>query len=210
MSADRPRLLQDEVRHELGGPDHLAEVNVLLVGMSHGEPARPAGGESAPFAIARPIMVGYTPLTQGREDELRPASPAGRKENKAVAEALFEKLDCLMFNVGDLEEALQFYREKLGLPLAWRTEGAAGLRVGESELVICQGPPREPETDIKVASAQEAARLFVEAGGSIVADPFDISIGKCVVVADPWGNKLVLLDSTKGTLRTDKDGWVKP
>lgn len=126
-----------------------------------------------------------------------------------MSEALFQKLDCLMFNVGDLEGALHFYRDKLGLPLAWRTKGAAGVRVGESELVICQGPPREPETDIMVASAEKAAGAFVEAGGSIVTGPFDIRIGKCVVVADPWGNKLVLLDSTKGALQPDKDGWVE-
>ena len=125
-----------------------------------------------------------------------------------MSEALFQNIDCLMFNVGDLDAALRFYRDKLGLSLAWRTDQSAGLHVGESELVIGLRNPREPETDIKVASAEEAAQRFVEAGGSIVTGPFDIKIGKCVVVADPWGNKLVLLDSTKGTLKTDKDGWV--
>jgi len=114
----------------------------------------------------------------------------------------------LMFNVQDLDAALSFYRDKLGLPLAWRTETGLALRVGDSELVLNKGDPREPETDIMVASAEDAARRFVAAGGSIVAGPFDIKIGKCVVVADPWGNKLVLLDSTKGLLKTDKDGFV--
>jgi catechol 2,3-dioxygenase-like lactoylglutathione lyase family enzyme len=123
-------------------------------------------------------------------------------------EPLFRKIDCLMFNVKDLDAALSFYRDKLGLPLAWRTETGLALRVGDSELVLDKGDPREPETDIMVASAEDAARRFVAAGGSIVAGPFDIKIGKCVVVADPWGNKLVLLDSTKGLLKTDKDGFV--
>jgi len=123
-------------------------------------------------------------------------------------EPLFGKIDCLMFNVKDLDAALSFYRDKLGLPLAWRTETGLALRVGDSELVLNKGDPREPETDIKVASAEDAARRFVAAGGSILAGPFDIKIGKCVVVADPWGNKLVLLDSTKGLLKTDKDGFV--
>jgi len=123
-------------------------------------------------------------------------------------EPLFQNIDCLMFNVQDLDAALSFYRDKLGLPLAWRTETGLALRVGDSELVLNKGDPREPETDIMVASAEDAARRFVAAGGSIVAGPFDIKIGKCVVVADPWGNKLVLLDSTKGLLKTDKDGFV--
>jgi catechol 2,3-dioxygenase-like lactoylglutathione lyase family enzyme len=123
-------------------------------------------------------------------------------------EPLFRKIDCLMFNVQDLEAALSFYRDKLGLPLAWRTKTGAAFRVGESELLLNQGQPREPETDILVASAEHAARAIVEAGGIIVAGPFDIKIGKCVVVADPFGNKLVLLDATKGLLRTDEKGFV--
>ena len=125
-----------------------------------------------------------------------------------MSEPLFQKIDCLMFNVGNLEGALSFYRDKLGLPLAWRTETGAAFQVGESELVIGQGEPREPETDIMVASAEDAVDRVVDAGGAVVAGPFDIKIGKGVVVADPWGNKLVLLDSTKGTLKTDENGWV--
>lgn len=121
---------------------------------------------------------------------------------------LFQNIDCFMFKVPNVDAALAFYRDKLGLPLAWRTETGLALQVGESELVLSTQHQRPPETDIKVASAEEAARQFVEAGGSIVAGPFDIKIGKCVVVADPWGNQLVLLDSTKGLLKTDKDGFV--
>ena len=34
------------------------------------------------------------------------------------------------------------------------------------------------------------------------------AIGKCAVVADPWGNTLVMLDMTKGRLTTDADGNV--
>jgi hypothetical protein len=49
---------------------------------------------------------------------------------------------------------------------------------------------------------------FVEAGGSIVVPPFDIQIGRCVVVADPWGNRLVLLDMSKGPLMADARGNV--
>ena len=125
-----------------------------------------------------------------------------------MTEPLFNKIDCLMFNVEDVEAGLSFYRDKLGLELVWRTDNAAGLRVGQSELVIRQGPSKPPETDIEVNSAEFAARRFVEAGGSVQVEPFDIKIGKCVVVADPWGNQLVLLDSTKGLLKTDKDGNV--
>lgn len=48
----------------------------------------------------------------------------------------------------------------------------------------------------------------VEAGGTIVVAPFDIQVGRCVVVGDPWGTPLVLLDTSKGLLVTDADGNV--
>jgi hypothetical protein len=42
----------------------------------------------------------------------------------------------------------------------------------------------------------------------VVAEPFDIPIGRLAVVADPFGNRLVLLDTTKGTYKTDEFGAV--
>jgi lactoylglutathione lyase len=122
---------------------------------------------------------------------------------------LFLNVDCLSLPVKDLGAALTFYRDKLGHSLVWRTKGSAGLRMGDgpSELVLRESTD-PPETDILVESAEEAARRFVEAGGKIVAGPFDIKIGRCVVVDDPWGNQLVLLDATKGLLRTDARGNV--
>ncbi len=105
---------------------------------------------------------------------------------------LFTNIDCTMLPVTDLDAAIAFYRDKLGQPLAWRTDKVAAVRLGESELLLNIEGNRE--VDIKVAFAVDAARRFVQAGGSIVAGPFDIKIGKCVVVKDPWGNNLVLLD----------------
>jgi len=40
-----------------------------------------------------------------------------------------------------------------------------------------------------------------------LGSPFT-KVGRCVVVKDPWGNQLVLLDSTKGLLNTDRAGKV--
>jgi lactoylglutathione lyase len=127
-----------------------------------------------------------------------------------MSDPLLKKIDCLMFNVDDLDAAIAFYGDKLGLPLAWRHETGAAFRVGDSELVINLGAPREPETDLMVDSAEDAARHVCEAGGKIIAGPFDIRIGRCVVVADPWQNQLVLLDCTKGLIKTDEDGWIVP
>ncbi len=57
-------------------------------------------------------------------------------------------------------------------------------------------------------SAGGAARAFAEAGGALLVAPFDIPIGRCAVVADPWGNPLVLLDMSKGRLVTDTEGNI--
>jgi len=53
-----------------------------------------------------------------------------------------------------------------------------------------------------------ATATIVTAGGQVVVPPFDIQIGRCAVVEDPWGNRLVLLDNSKGALLTDRDGTV--
>jgi hypothetical protein len=93
--------------------------------------------------------------------------------------------------------------------LIWRTKFAAGLRLPESEAeLVIQTEDRRQEVDLLVDSADEAARFIEAAGGKVIVPPFDIQIGRCVVVEDPWGNPLVLLDASKGLLATDADGNV--
>jgi predicted enzyme related to lactoylglutathione lyase len=122
---------------------------------------------------------------------------------------LIRKLDCVRLPVADLDAALEFYRDRLGHELIWRSATAAGLRMPETdaELVLQIERPGQ-EVDYLVDSADAAAERFVEAGGRIVAGPFDIPIGRCAVVADPWNNPLVLLDMSKGRLITDAEGNV--
>jgi lactoylglutathione lyase len=123
--------------------------------------------------------------------------------------ALIRKVDCVRLYVPDLEAGLSFYRDRLGHELIWRTATAAGLRLPESEaeLVLQTEDPRQ-EVDLLVNSADESAALIEQAGGWVIVPPFDIQIGRCVVVEDPWGNPLVLLDTSKGLLKTDADGNV--
>lgn len=123
--------------------------------------------------------------------------------------ALLRKIDCVQLYVPDLEAGLSFYVDTLGHRLIWRTETAAGLRLPESnaELVL-QTERQEQEVDFLVNSAEEAAAFIEDSGGKVLVPPFDIQIGRCVVVADPWGNPLVLLDTSKGLLKTDEKGNV--
>lgn len=122
---------------------------------------------------------------------------------------LFSKVDCIRLYVPDLESGLSFYRDRLGHELIWRTGQAAGLRMPGSEAeIVIQTEDEQQEVDITVRSADEAARRFADAGGTVVVAPFDIQIGLCTVVRDPWGNQLVLLDMSKGALATDENGNV--
>jgi lactoylglutathione lyase len=123
--------------------------------------------------------------------------------------ALFRKVDCHSIPVADLDAALAFYRDGLGHELIWRDASAAGLRLPDSdtELVLHTGK-RPIETDLLVASVPAAISRFVDAGGKVVAGPFEIRIGLCAVVEDPWHNQLVILDLSKGYLRTDAEGNV--
>ncbi|HLZ70643.1 MAG TPA: VOC family protein [Dehalococcoidia bacterium] len=124
-------------------------------------------------------------------------------------EPLFRRIDSIQIAVPDLEAGLAFYRDKLGHQLNWRSATAAGLRLPEgSEELVLQSERPGPEIDWLVDSAEAAAARFVAAGGRIVAGPFAIAIGRCVVVEDPWGTQLVLLDMTTGPLRTDAAGRV--
>lgn len=122
---------------------------------------------------------------------------------------LIRKVDCVRLYVPDLEAGLAFYRDRLGHALIWRTETGAGLRLPESEAeLVLQTEDQRQEVDLLVDSADEAAKQFEQAGGRVIVPPFDIQIGRCVVVEDPWGNPLVLLDMSKGLLQTDADGKV--
>jgi len=126
-----------------------------------------------------------------------------------MPEPLFKKVDCLQVPVPDLEVGLVFYRDRLGHELLWRTERQAALRLPESEAeIVIQTERPELEANLTVASVDDAVARIVEAGGRVLVAPFDIPIGRCAVVADPWGNRLVILDNSTGLLVTDETGAV--
>lgn len=126
-----------------------------------------------------------------------------------MSDPLLRKFDCVRLYVSDLDSGLAFYRERLGHKVIWRTEHQVGLQMPDSESeIVLHTDPKEPEIDFLVDSADSAAERFQAAGGTIVIPSFDIQIGRCVVVRDPWGNEYVLLDMSRGPLRTDADGKV--
>lgn len=119
-------------------------------------------------------------------------------------------VDAVTVPVPDLDTGLAFYCGVLGHELIWRNEavGQVALRTPESETEIVLSTRQGYEPDWKVASADAAAEVFRAHGGRVLVEPMDIPIGRLAVVEDPFGNRLVLLDSTAGTYDTDAAGTV--
>jgi catechol 2,3-dioxygenase-like lactoylglutathione lyase family enzyme len=126
-----------------------------------------------------------------------------------LPEPLIRKVDCIQIQVPDLDVGLAFYRDQLGHQLIWRTEHAVGLRLPDTDTeIVLQIERPGIEINLLVDAVDTAVARIVAAGGTIVVPPFDIQIGRCVVVQDPWGTNLILLDTSKGLLQTDADGNI--
>ena len=124
-------------------------------------------------------------------------------------EPLIRKVDCVQIQVPDLDAGLAFYRDQLGHQLVWRTERAVGLRLPDTDAeIVLQTERPGVEINLLVDSVDAATARIVEAGGAVVVPSFEIQIGRCVVVQDPWGTQLILLDTSKGLLATDADGNI--
>ena len=124
-----------------------------------------------------------------------------------MSRPLIRKVDCVQLPVPDLDAGIAFYG-RLGHEVVWRRPTSAGLRLPDTDAeLVLQTERPDPEADLLVDDADASVERFVAsverfvaAGGPAVVEPFDIEIGRCAVVADPWGNRLVLLHLSKGRL----------
>jgi predicted enzyme related to lactoylglutathione lyase len=116
-------------------------------------------------------------------------------------EPLFRAVDAVLVRVPSLEEGLAFYHDALGHDLLWRTDTMLALGFADSETELVLALDTGPETDLLVESVEDAVAAITGAGGTLVAGPDDIAVGKVAVVTDPFGNRLTLVDLTRGRLR---------
>ena len=127
-----------------------------------------------------------------------------------MSRPLLRMLDAVTVPVPDLDQGLAFYRDQLGHELLWRNDavGQAGLRLpeGSTELVLTTTLDYAPNWLVK--SLEEAVEQVVAAGGHLLAEPAPIPVGRVAVVADPFGNPLILLDLSSGRYATDATGRV--
>jgi catechol 2,3-dioxygenase-like lactoylglutathione lyase family enzyme len=121
---------------------------------------------------------------------------------------LFRKLDNLLLRVADLDAAVAFYGDRLGHRVLWRSGEAVGFALPDTDAELVGHLRLGPETDVLVDDVDSAFKFFVSAGGEAVEAPFDIAIGRCARVRDPFGNELVILDQSNGNLLTNAEGRV--
>ncbi|GAC1349777.1 MAG: hypothetical protein NVS2B12_32810 [Ktedonobacteraceae bacterium] len=117
---------------------------------------------------------------------------------------MLRKIDCVMIQVDDLEAAKTYYMDVFGLRPRWRQEDSIGLAFPETdaEIVLHNKPdmPSRMEVHYLVDDVVAAAVQYVAKGCHLLVEPFDITIGKCAVIEDPFGVHLCILDMTKGPL----------
>jgi len=118
---------------------------------------------------------------------------------------LLRLVDAVTIPVPDLDEGLRFYRDQLGHQLLWRNNdiGQAGLLLPDSttEIVLSTDVGYAPTW--LVASLDEALDDITAAGGRVVDQPRTIPVGRLALGADPFGNRLVLLDLSEGRYVTN-------
>ena len=116
-------------------------------------------------------------------------------------------VDNILFAVGDLERALDFYRDRLGLPLRFAVPergivgfglGAGGVGLLLRQQPLAEAEPRPtPRAWLVVRDARAADAELRAAGVVPLGPPFAVRTGWTVELADPWGNVLGLTDYSR-------------
>lgn len=125
-----------------------------------------------------------------------------------VAVAL-RKIDCVMVRVDDLAVASRFYGEMLGLRPLWRDDVSVGMGLPESDAEVVlhtMDLPRELSVHYLVDDVAASVSSWRAAGCEVRREPFEIAVGWCAVLQDPFGNPVCVLDLSKG-LRPESPGW---
>lgn len=115
------------------------------------------------------------------------------------------KIDCVMVRVPDLDAAIDFYRRVFGLTPHWRDDVSAGLTLPETDTEIVLHTmelPADCAVHYLVDDVLVAVAAYERAGCAVREPPFDIVVGQCAVVEDPYGNAICVLDLTKGPRRS--------
>jgi catechol 2,3-dioxygenase-like lactoylglutathione lyase family enzyme len=107
-----------------------------------------------------------------------------------------------MIYVADLDRAATYYRDDFGLREAWRDVGQVRLALPDTDAEVVlhtdHGDPslgRGPLPGRRRRCLRRAGRA---ARCCVVVRSFDVAIGRCAVIEDPFGTPLCVLDMSSG------------
>jgi lactoylglutathione lyase len=112
--------------------------------------------------------------------------------------AVLRKIDCVMVRVPDLMRASEFYTRAFGLRQLWADEASIGMGLTETDAEIVlhtMDLPADENVYYLVDDVDAAASQY---DGAIRKPPFDIAVGRCAILEDPFGNTVGILDLSKG------------
>ena len=96
--------------------------------------------------------------------------------------------------VGDIDEALDFYGRVLGFTLRRRLPGMAFIDMGDQFIALSAGRSQEPDAHrhigLVVADLEVARRALEEAGATILR-------GRGLDFLDPWGNRFQVVEYSR-------------
>ena len=121
------------------------------------------------------------------------------------ARAKLVGINHVALEVGDIDEALEFYGRIFDFTLRSRSESFAAIDIGDQFIALskCAERPRDEARHFGlVVDDREQARAALEAAGA------EILPGRFLDFIDPWGNRIEIIDyrnvqfsKTKGVLR---------
>jgi len=114
---------------------------------------------------------------------------------------MLRKIDAILYRVGDLARAIEFYQALFGLRLGWldQERQMAGLLFPESDAEIvlhCDPTLPNPDVSYLVEDVLAFCESYRASGGVVVVEPFDVRCGKYAIVRDRDGNQLSVVDLT--------------
>jgi lactoylglutathione lyase len=110
---------------------------------------------------------------------------------------MLRKIDCVMVRVADLEAAGSYYARVFGLRPLWRDDSSVGMGMPDTDAEIVLHTMDLPR-EWSVYYLVDDVRSAVSGETQVLREPFEIAIGWCAVLADPFGNPVGILDMTKG------------
>jgi predicted enzyme related to lactoylglutathione lyase len=110
-------------------------------------------------------------------------------------------IDNIFLPVGDLAQAVRFYENALGLPVAKRFDGMGMVlfRIGDENAGLGVAVTDQPRVGgqkvwLEVPDARAAAEELAAIGVATLAPPSPIPTGWAFEIRDPWGNVLGFTD----------------